>query len=174
MPVLLDNYKIATKGEITYVQWTTLSEVNVDRFEIYVSYDNQNWNLINTIKAKGKSNSKIDYSNEIIGALQDQVIYIKVVEVDYDGTIVEFDVLNYTSKKENLQQFFPNPFHNKVYFDPKEGLQVLSVKDLSNKEYLKNLEIDQGAIDLSQLPNGMYLIKFGNLMSTKVFKAIKY
>ena len=71
------------------LKWATASETNNDRFEIYKSLDDINYQLITTIPGNGT----VSYTNEysILDDKQCGIIYYKLVQYDYDGNKEEFD-----------------------------------------------------------------------------------
>lgn len=69
LPVSLFDLNTTVSGNVITVSWSTAMESNNSRFDIQVSEDGINWKTIKSVPSKtkdGNSNSKIDYSTQII------------------------------------------------------------------------------------------------------------
>lgn len=79
-----------------YLQFSTCSNANTDRFNILVSSDGINWSKIFSVGPKyTTSSSKTDYSVSI-PYFRQGVNYLKVVEVDWDGNYTESEACSFT------------------------------------------------------------------------------
>lgn len=69
LPVSLINFNTSRSGNVVTINWSTASESNNSHFEIQTSEDGINWKTVQSVPSKtkdGNSNSKLDYSTQII------------------------------------------------------------------------------------------------------------
>ncbi len=85
LPVELVNFRGSRTQSGNLLTWTTLTEINNDRFVILRSSDGSVYYEIGQVAGNGNSNSPINYSY-----LDEQetngVYYYRLLQVDYDGT----------------------------------------------------------------------------------------
>ena len=74
---------------IVMINWTTLSQVNNDYFEVQRSVDVENWYTIETVTGAGNSNSQMSYSVIDDGPLYG-ISYYRLKQTDYDGQYESF------------------------------------------------------------------------------------
>jgi len=91
------------------------------------------------------------------------------VEMHYDGgsqvvAIAQFDKSSFV--------MFPNPAYSVLYFDNVEENSEVVVIDLTGKIVMRNL-LTMKSIDISRLPNGLYLIQITNNKGTLYRKLLK-
>jgi hypothetical protein len=86
LPVELLEFSARKTGEGVMVDWTTLSELNCDRFEVLKSYDAGIWKNIGMVKGAGNSSSPIRYSLYDSEPLV-RTTYFRLKQVDYDGQL---------------------------------------------------------------------------------------
>jgi hypothetical protein len=153
-----------------HVSWSTASEHNSDYFIIEKSRDGSNWVKLETLKASGFSNSKIDYE---IADLQpiSGANYYRLLQFDVDGHFELYGPIAATCEiDESIDlSVYPNPFNSDFYVsipvENTEGSGVISVNDLSGRQLLSNkVELKKGIniyyIDGKDLPSGVYQIIF--------------
>ncbi|OHX66930.1 T9SS type A sorting domain-containing protein [Flammeovirga pacifica] len=84
LPVTLTKFDAEIKNEVVELSWSTATEINNSHFEIERSTDQNNWNSIGEIEAKGGNSSyKIDYTFEDDNPLLNA--YYRLVQYDFDG-----------------------------------------------------------------------------------------
>lgn len=102
LPIELINFGALKEKNKIKVFWSTSSEINNDYFKLYKSTNAFNFDLIGLVKGKGNSNIINDYSFYDID-LKNELIYYKLIQVDYDGKEEEFPILtfknNFINKK---------------------------------------------------------------------------
>ncbi|TAD86406.1 MAG: hypothetical protein EAY75_08450 [Bacteroidetes bacterium] len=85
LPVQLSNFNARIVGTLVELEWSTLSEVNLRKFEVERSPDASTWFTIHTIDRVGSSNSLLKY-NFTDKATGTKMLYYRIQKVDRDGT----------------------------------------------------------------------------------------
>lgn len=112
LPVVLTDFTAAVKKYDVQLNWQTASEVNSSHFIIERSLDNQQYNSIGTVAAKGFSSSRINYGfldNKPVNF--DRPTYYRLAMVDRDGTKKYSKIISVTLKTSGsfVQEVYPNP-----------------------------------------------------------------
>ncbi len=179
----------AVKGDnnTVNINWTTATEINNDRFEIYRRYNNSNWELIGTVKGSGNSTEPIDYTfTDRINQVGDY--YYQLKQVDFDGTYSYSKVVfldnNLAPANYELKQNYPNPFNpsTNIEFSLPKGTKVtLSIYDVLGNlvSVLENGYLEAGnykyEFNGKNLSSGVYYYKLStdNFVQTKKMILIK-
>jgi hypothetical protein len=188
-PVLLPANGLTLKGKAvnnsTQLSWSTVSEINTDKFIIEKSSDDQKWKDIATVKAAGQSNMLKEYSfND--DALNVPVTFYRIVSVDGNGkSTYSNNIIIKSASPENAElSAFPNPFTSLLKVELNSGPDQhasLRIFDLNGKMVksmplaLKNGENSISISALDKLNPGMYFLNVVNtagavLGKTKVLK----
>lgn len=116
------------------------------------------------ILAKTNPTDTVRYANVIVSAsgVADQII--KVIQGLYPTGTNEVG--------GSSVSVFPNPVSKTLYLNGLTGMSTVSVFDLNGKIVLKP-QITKGRIDVSNLENGIYLIKFSGRKGEFITKFIK-
>ena len=84
---------------VVLIEWTTLSQVNNDYFEVQRSIDVEQWQTIKTVTGAGNSNGQMSYSaiddNPVHG-----VSYYRLKQTDYDGQYELFSPISISISSE--------------------------------------------------------------------------
>lgn len=107
-PVILADFTATDNSCNSILDWKTLSEDKVDRFEIQYSPTSSNWTTIGTIKAKGADNgASYKYSNDQ-GTSKG---YYRLQIVDRDGTFSYSKVVSVETRCTGKKSInvYPNP-----------------------------------------------------------------
>lgn len=153
------------------LSWTTGTEANASHFEIFRSVDAINFESIGTISAFGNSSSQIEY-HFIDEDPYTVKTYYDIVEVDFDGDIEKFDLLNVEEIKTLPEVIlYPNPSdQNKVNvkgWNFPKGAYYLSIFDITGKQVYQ-IEFEAGThnfdkqIVLPNLPRDIYTVTIHN------------
>ena len=100
------------ENEVVKVNWTTLTEINNEKFEVERSFDGEIFETIGELAGAGNSSTILGYQFEDARAPQG-VIYYRIKQTDFDG---KFDfspivVVNNNSEEGRLS-VYPNPNRN--------------------------------------------------------------
>ncbi len=145
--------------------WLSASEINNDYYSIYKSYDMENWSLLTEVAGAGNSSSVLKY-DAVDNHPQEGFTYYKLMQTDYDGTVAELGVrqVMYKLSTNSHCLAYPNPTSGKINISglssAKEFVSVINTIgqvvscDYSYKDSNHILELD-----MSNLPNGLYIVK---------------
>lgn len=174
LPVTLIDFTAHTHERYVELSWSTASEDNTSHFEIYKSLDGQKFTQISEVKAKGFSDSRIDYS------IQDHfpstgMNYYQLVSVDYDGFTESFDVIK-SNFKYSVIAVYPNPITgnklNLKSFSDLDKVDVL-ITDLMGRAIHREVLESNGNFTITfddAIKKGIYFLKVQNQEKEFVFK----
>ncbi|MCW3126626.1 MAG: hypothetical protein JWO03_2284 [Bacteroidetes bacterium] len=169
LPVKLEYFTAEKRDEhASLLKWTTVSEINNDRFEIERSDNATEWFKIGEVKGAGNSNDNIDYT-----LVDDQPLeganYYRLKQVDMDGhyeysdvTEVEFGAAQHST---TVMTLYPNPLHtgkplNIALAGTADGIKLITITDaLGQPVYKYEPSNEQGyKIPALNLPSGTYIV----------------
>jgi hypothetical protein len=109
LPITLGTFSgiIAAGTENTIqLDWTTQSEKDNNYFTLWRSYDGQTWEDITQLSGAGNSNEVLSYQymdrNIISQLIENNSVYYKLSQTDYDGTIEFFHVIPVEVKSSKI------------------------------------------------------------------------
>lgn len=108
-PVTLTSFSGKYANGLAILDWQTSQEMNNDRFEIFRSFDGQQFSYIGAVKGAGYSNVVKNYS------YTDQpgtspYIYYRLRQVDADGKAVYSNIVKIATGAKATMEVYPNPF----------------------------------------------------------------
>ncbi len=179
LPVTFTTFAGRQDGNSVVLEWATASENNNNYFEIERSIDGVNFVTIGYVDGAGNSSSLLNYEFTDNAPEQGQ-LYYRLSQVDFDGKREFADkvvaVLYTGSEIENLT-IVPNPtdglFRVSVTGSMAGGrIELLS--QAGKMIRIVDVESYDATIDISDLPSGMYVLRF--VTDTKVLqqKVVKY
>lgn len=162
LPVTLATFSARKEGNTAFLQWKTTSETSSSEFEIQHSLDGKRWRRVGSVAAAGESNSDKTYQfvhTEPVNG-QNNLYRLKMIDIDGTFALSKIDALLFDQK--NPTRIYPNPVATgQLTVDVKNWasvkkvqistLNALTVYDSGNKP--------QQAIDIHNLPTGIYLLK---------------
>ena len=165
LPVELVDFRIENSAYDVDLIWSTASEENTSHFELYKSYNGQEFFYLDQVPATGFSSSLQTYKYKDTNPWEGFNFY-KLVSVDYDGYTEVFEVILNDFHFAGLQPY-PNPFDGQNLslssFEAIGELDVI-VTDLMGRVVLQT-ELKDGnyAIEFAQpLKKGFYMLKVKN------------
>ena len=84
LPVELLDFSASLRDKGTMVEWSTASENNSLKFDLYRSSDGSTWGLLDEIPAAGFSNSEVPY-RYFDEDMSSGYSYYKLIQIDIDG-----------------------------------------------------------------------------------------
>lgn len=177
LPVTLTSFTAKATNNYAELQWITASENNNKEFIISRSTDGLNFNEIHRVLASNINNGIKNYSYKDVNPLNG-INYYKLSQEDFDGTIKELGIKVLNFQLTNLEnQPYPNPTKGKTTIDLIKSTYKFAVLSNSNGKELKRLLIANNdenlSFDLTNYPNGIYIITLIGNSENKTFKVIK-
>jgi hypothetical protein len=183
LPLTLLNFNGSYYNNKSVLNWTTQSEVNVDRYELERSFDGNNFVKVGSINAKGINGATSDYQfTEDMVNTGGTLFYYRLKSVDKDGkfTYSKVVALRRDNKMFNEISIVPNPVINgngviKINTTA-TGSADLKIVDFSGRiVVLQKIKLFEGInvlpiTNIRQLPAGMYslqLFKGGEVLNSK-------
>jgi hypothetical protein len=146
------------------VEWSTATEMNSDRFEVWRSADGNNFSLLSTVE--GARTSSLSHTYEVLDLHPSKgVNYYRLVQYDQDGhrKVLGTKIVNVHSEKTAGIDIYPNPSASIVHIHFEAGAyQQVDLVDMNGRViHSKKIadEDDQVNFDLTSLPDGVYLVK---------------
>lgn len=177
LPVEISDFTGRQDGNIIVLEWTTLSEKDNDFFEIERSTDGINFATIGFVQGAGNSAEKLAY-NFADNAPESGRAYYRLSQVDYDGTRSYADRLVsvvYAADRDIRLTIVPNPtrgLFNVLVKGASEGVAKL-LSQSGKPIRIVEIHLSDELIDISDLPNGIYILQYqtgDNVVHERVVK----
>ncbi|MBL7771905.1 MAG: zinc-dependent metalloprotease [Chitinophagaceae bacterium] len=161
--------------------WSTLSEINNDRFELQHSADGITYNTIYQVKGRGLTEETSRYSFLDKNALPGRNYY-RVRQFDVDGKYSDSEIRDVNLEAAPFDiSLYPNPTSNELKMNfnmAKDGNLDILIFDVNGKMYHHELlSVQKGnqykAIATDQLPQGVYFIKLQHNKGTEIKRFVK-
>jgi len=161
LPITLTDFSVECLNNGPFIQWTTLSELNNNYFEIEQSVDAIHWNTIHQTPGAGNSTSEKRYSYTGEYSLNTDYFY-RLKSVDFDGTYYYSPLVFLKSCSDNYTEFtlYPVPSEgiiNLGYSGKIDNIGKMEIYNLLGEKIFSNSGF-LSTIDLSGQPNGPYYI----------------
>lgn len=179
LPVTFVAFTGRQESNTIVLDWATASENDNNYFEIERSIDGVNYVTIGYVDGAGDSNALLGYQFTDNAPEQGQ-LYYRLSQVDFDGAREYADkvvaVLYTGSEIENLT-IVPNPTDGLFKVSASGSMAGGRIELLSQAGQLVrivNVDSFDATIDISDLPSGIYVLRF--VTDTKVLqqKVVKY
>lgn len=184
LPVELLSFSGVAEDNVVTLNWSTASELNNDRFDIYRSLDGIDFDLLESVNGNGSASELNEYTlvdaQPVAGTS-----YYMLVQVDFDGTNNEQGVLRI---QNNFYQagiettIYPNPTsldNLNLNISTGDGHTPISIElvDLSGKVYYQNTLEPQFKLSKKieiegQLSAGVYFLNVRQGESTSISRVI--
>ncbi len=173
---LLDFDGRLNANNMVELNWTTVSETNNKFFTVERSVDGKFFTPLVEVQAAGNSNAVVEYS-ALDAKPYAATTYYRLKQTDFDGKVSYSKniVSVYNELKPFAWSVYPNPSNGLVQidFDTNE-IGVLTVKNSMGCTVLSlDIEDLQSRIDLTHLPNGVYIIYIETVSMSETYKLIK-
>lgn len=177
LPIVLSEFRVYLSEENqVIVNWTTLSEINNDFFTIERSKDAKKWEVVSIVPGAGNSRIELKY-NDIDRDPYDGRSYYRLKQTDYDGQFKYSKIATVNRNDQWEYSVNPNPTKNSVLFSAGEELvkERIEIRDILGR--LVGAEITEMGnsvqIDLQELENGLYFLRYQKENEILVFKILK-
>ncbi len=166
LPIEMVDFDVFNQETQVYGYWVVALEINCEHYVVEKSKDVWNWISVYHEDSKGiegilRKYEFIDH-NPWPGTS-----YYRIKQVDFDGTLSYSRVLAVHIKSAKLR-LFPNPVTSHLqYFieDPDQSYDIKIFDQLGScvvNQVIPDTQSAQNSLDLSELPPGIYYIKFTN------------
>ena len=161
LPVTLTAFNAKSTSNGAILEWATASEENNDYFSIEMSRDAARFSESAQVKGNGTTESFETYSFEYAN-LTPGTYYFRLRQVDFDGQFSYSDVVSLTIKGGRDFILLANTVHDiaQVEVTTSRSARVLNMAGAQVAEF--NLVEGVNTLDISALPNGMYILSDGN------------
>lgn len=184
VPVILTNFIAKQQHDGILVSWNTAMEHNSKDFVLERSLDGENFEKVQTVQAKGNSNSPQSYFVFDDYNSNGAIVYYRIIATDIDGKFDTSPTISVNSNGNgNSLEAFPNPFtQGNLYVraHDNDSELILELYDITGKvlsvNTLKN--VTDGSIYkvgniLNDFPKGEYILKAVSDHSVDNIKIIK-
>jgi hypothetical protein len=154
LPVYLVEFSATPQGNDVLLNWTTTSEINNDRFEIFssnTSLGTNRFELIGSVKGNGNSTSIHHYAYLDQRPDKKGTYYYRLRQVDYDGMDMHSNIVavNFKNAKAmNLVGVIPNPYTERTsvqIFASEKGVLTGHMTDVFGRHIsTQTFSIDKG------------------------------
>jgi hypothetical protein len=184
VPVELTSFTASAIVNSVKLEWITATETNNSGFEIYRSLTNDNFKTIGFVAGHGTT-TKVNNYSFLDEKLQSGIYSYKLVQIDYDGTTSETDIVKVElitqPKGFSLDQNFPNPFNpatNISFTLPAAGETKLRIFNAIGEEIVTLVDEFREAgtyklnFNASNLTSGVYYYRIESADFTSMKKMI--
>jgi hypothetical protein len=167
LPVSIVGLKLATKDNISKITWSSMSEINFDRYVVMYSNNAIDFTEIGALIARGNNTQySFDFKHIVDG-------YFKLKMIDLDGRYVYSNML-YAKRNAVNVTVIPNPFSDKLFISNlplgQNTINLFSIGGLKlNTQTANSSNI---SLSLVSLPIGKYILNITNaqgVVYSKVF-----
>jgi len=161
LPVTIVDLKANQEKSAIKIDWTSVTEFNIDRYEIQRSATANDFVMIGNIQAKDNGTQKTDYSFNDAKPLSGNNYY-RLKIFDEDGKITYSNIVLVNMNNTNINtRVYPVPANQILYVETYNNTPF-SMLDQSGK-ILFTVNVDgKGTIDVSRLNTGTYFLRDNN------------
>ncbi|SEJ16019.1 hypothetical protein SAMN05216327_106401 [Dyadobacter sp. SG02] len=160
LPVTLVSFGVSTQEEHVRLSWATSSEVKSDQFEIQRSADGKKWSALGTVKAKGESSTRKEYTY-----LDEQPKagdnFYRLKMIDQDQTFAYSSIKNIKMDGGAHVVVYPNPAENDLTVRISDWNRVRSVTgiDINGNKLYEHGRPKSEVINIQKLGKGVRVLK---------------
>lgn len=162
LPVSLLSFSGKVIKKEVELNWTTSMETNNDRFDVLRSSDGINFKMLGTVKGKGTTTSKSNYSFIDPLPFQGIINYYRLRQVDFDGNSFLSSIVSLKIETgSSVISIYPNPVKDILNVKISDNNQPLTLKIFSangqmqlSRKYAQSLSLIQ--VSVNKLPAGTY------------------
>jgi hypothetical protein len=161
LPVTLTGFKGRVENGKVKLEWTTLQELNSDRFEVERSGDGRNFTKVGHVLSAGTSSTRNNYQFIDVDPLKGKGYY-RLKQVDRDRTAVNSNVVSVSIETKALvQQIITAHGTIKVQLSSTPAASTTAMIFDETGKALKKVLISsqQTDIDISGFPQGIYIVE---------------
>ena len=165
------NFSGQRNGNDIDLKWRTENEINVSNFEVEYSVDGVNFKVGGLVTAKNGSANNYPFT---LYNYVEPVYYIRLKSIDRDGTFKYSNIIIISNKQNIATSIYPNPVKDKATLQTNDRALLNTQATLIdvNGRAIKKINIKNvfEIMDLSNLPNGVYVLRLANGTTQKIIK----
>ena len=175
LPVSLKEISARNIGSRNEVTWSTVTEHNVDYFDVERSLDARSFSRIGTVPAKYANGGGYQFLDEQPAT---GINYYRLRMVDKDGSGKYSNIVHAVVKQGSfVVEAYPNPAKAKITIrtsSPVSGTATIRIMDISGK-LLYNVKMTGSEIDIpvQALASGYYIVRYQDDVRSQTFKINK-
>ena len=150
LPVVLVKFNARfVDSESIEVEWATRSEINNNYYTLCTSTDGINFGIVDKVLGAGNSSKKLEYRT-IIRSSSEEILYLKLMQTDFDGKSETFKPITVSKRYAPIQSV---PMNEEVLLfpNPGDGQSLFMVlKDLESTTFNVNLFSSSGELIISK------------------------
>jgi len=163
LPLKLVSFDASTSNCSSLVKWKTTNEVNVDHFELQVSYDNNNWSTVQTLAATNNPSDISNYSVSFNHSNRSGNKSLRLKMVDIDGKFTYSKIISVQCGKDNVLSVYPNPATNAITLTGTKTNDRVQVIGMDGRTVLNLLATEGNTqLNIENLASGTYQIRVLN------------
>ncbi|MEO8853220.1 MAG: T9SS type A sorting domain-containing protein, partial [Ginsengibacter sp.] len=170
LPLQLLSFSGNKQAGYNELQWQTAKEINTKTFEPERSTDGRTFTEIGSINAAGNGGNSYLFKDN---GLNTGKVFYRLKMVDIDGRFTYSRVIWLNGERGGIS-IYPNPVTDVVNIHTGDATILKTMAGFYdvNGRLVKNILItnNQQQINIQQLPNGMYMIKFADGTSKSFIK----
>ncbi|WP_048825950.1 T9SS type A sorting domain-containing protein [Hymenobacter sp. DG25B] len=173
LPVELTAFTAERQGAAVQVKWSTASERNSASFLIERSADGLTFQAISKVAAQGNATSLTSYQFVDIKPLSG-LGYYRLRQLDQDGS-AHLSVVRTVQGRQLQAGIYPNPVQQVLHVEvpATNGVVQAIITDLVGREVYRTIVPASRELDLSQLPQGSYLLVLDGQLLHSTHKLVK-
>lgn len=174
-PLPLNLLSFNAKGQENHIalKWTTVSEVNTDRFDIEVASENLEFKSLGSIPTTGTAVSQSnEYNFDFTKAESGRTYYFRLKMVDKDGSFAQSKMISGRIGSEPATFVFPNPTSDYLELESSEIALInkIDIVDIKGTILVSKAKSFAEKIDVTALANGSYFMKISKKDGSQVSK----
>ncbi|MDH4472490.1 MAG: T9SS type A sorting domain-containing protein [Fluviicola sp.] len=176
LPVNFNAFEYTCQDKTIELNWETVSEFNCDRYELEISRDGLDYQLVTTVNGNGTTTLPSNYAVSI--PKNNEIQYARLRQVDTDGESVIYGPFSLMCEATDIV-IYPNPARDETYLicPKKEQEATIEIYDCNATLVYSTIhdfkKSTMTTIDLHELKAGTYLLKLIALDETSVHLIIK-
>jgi hypothetical protein len=167
LPVTLISFTAKAESGQTKLTWKTTSETTNKGFEIQRSADARKFENIGFVDGNGDTEDDKIYHFTDINPFA--TTYYRLKQLDYDGKFEYSKVIAVKADKAAFN-IYPNPAQTELTVAGNSGIEPVSVLTQTGKLVVTDATLSGGKLNVSNLKEGIYTIKIGEVSKKLLIK----
>ncbi|MBO9700393.1 MAG: T9SS type A sorting domain-containing protein [Sporocytophaga sp.] len=173
LPVTFLSFEGQHENGRNVLSWSTLNEINNDRFIIERSINGREFELVGVVKGSGNTSSISEYYFSDI-ELNEYAYYYRVKQVDVNGMFMFSSVIQIENNVPQWQ-IFPNPNNGKFFVRfLSKSFEHMEISDATGKIIQMLDSSSPSEVSIEGVESGIYFARFYTTNSVYVKKIIVY